>query len=83
MIIEIHQPEIEALIEQRMATGAFRDVEDVLIQALKSAPLPGAVPNDSATATGADLVAAMQAMPYKEIDIEPFRPDMPVRDVAW
>ena len=38
MTIEIHQPELEALIQQRMASGAFHDVEDVLIYALKSAP---------------------------------------------
>jgi len=38
MTIEITQPETEALIEQRMATGAFSDVEDVLLQALKAAP---------------------------------------------
>ncbi|MDQ2711241.1 MAG: hypothetical protein M3Y24_03215 [Acidobacteriota bacterium] len=38
MTIEIHQPELEALIQQRMESGAFRNVEDVLIQALKSLP---------------------------------------------
>ncbi|ADW69323.1 hypothetical protein [Granulicella tundricola] len=38
MTIEIHQPELEALIQQRMASGHFQDVEDVLIQALKLAP---------------------------------------------
>jgi hypothetical protein len=38
MTIEIHQPELEALIQQRMASGAFHDVEEVLIYALKSAP---------------------------------------------
>ncbi len=38
MSIEIHQPEIEALIQQRMASGAFHNVEEVLIYALKSAP---------------------------------------------
>jgi len=34
MTIEIHKPELEALILERMAGGA--DVEDVLISALKS-----------------------------------------------
>ena len=38
MTIEIHQPELEALIRQRMDSGAFRNVEDVLMQALKSSP---------------------------------------------
>jgi hypothetical protein len=42
MTIEIHQPEIEALIEQRMASGAFQDVEEMLLYALKSAPVPSA-----------------------------------------
>jgi hypothetical protein len=30
---------------------------------------------------GADLAAAMQASPHKEIDLEPERGPMPVRDV--
>lgn len=38
MTIEICHPELEALIQQRMGSGAFRDVEDVLIHALKSLP---------------------------------------------
>ncbi|HWN49467.1 MAG TPA: type II toxin-antitoxin system Phd/YefM family antitoxin [Xanthobacteraceae bacterium] len=32
--------------------------------------------------TGHALVAAMQASPYRDIDIEPRRAPMPVRDVA-
>jgi hypothetical protein len=42
MSVVIHEPEIEALIEQRMATGAFQSVEAVLLHALKSAPVPSA-----------------------------------------
>lgn len=38
MTIEIHKPELEALIRERMKSGAFQDVEDVLMQALKSSP---------------------------------------------
>jgi hypothetical protein len=38
MTIEIHKPELEALILERMRNGTFKDVEDVLIQALKSSP---------------------------------------------
>ena len=40
MTIEIHKPELEAFILERMKSGAFQDVEDVLMQALKSSP-PG------------------------------------------
>ena len=40
MSVVIHEPEIEALIEQRMATGAFPSVEAVLLHALKTSPAP-------------------------------------------
>ena len=32
--------------------------------------------------TGADLIAALQSSPYRDIDIEPERYRLPVRDVA-
>lgn len=35
MTIEIKRPEIEALIQQRLHSGAFESVEDVLFDALK------------------------------------------------
>ena len=34
------------------------------------------------TRTGADLIASLQASPYREIDIEPERYRLPVRDIA-
>jgi hypothetical protein len=34
--IEITKPEVEALINQRLRSGGFRDAEDVIPQALKS-----------------------------------------------
>jgi hypothetical protein len=39
MTIEIHNPEVEALIMERMRNGGFQNVEDVLMQALKTSPL--------------------------------------------
>jgi hypothetical protein len=36
MIIEIHKPELENLIRERMESGGFQDLEDVLMRALKS-----------------------------------------------
>jgi hypothetical protein len=81
MSIEIHQPKIEALIQQRMASGAFHDVEEVLLYALKSAPATSK--KTASTRTGADLVAAMHAMPYKDsIEIVHSRPHLPVSGVA-
>jgi len=35
MTIKIKNPELEALIRERMESGAFQNVEDVLLQALK------------------------------------------------
>ena len=87
MTIEIQKPELEALILERMQLGAFPTVEDALLQALKSSPLPSgqgaALSSGAPSTTGADLVAAMQASPYKEIALEPRRDHMPVRDVAF
>jgi hypothetical protein len=34
MTIEIHQPELEAMIQQRMASGAFRDIDELLTRAI-------------------------------------------------
>ncbi len=82
MTIEIHQPELEALIEERMQSGAFASVEEVLLQALRTAPKP--VPAQKLSGlTGADLMAALQTIPYKDVDLEPYRPHMPVRDVEF
>lgn len=86
MTIEIHKAELEALIRDWMRTGAFPTVEDALMQALKSSPLPAerqAGASNGTPPTGADLVAAMQASPYKEIDLEPSRERLSVRDVEF
>ena len=82
MTIEIHRPELEALIMERMKAGAFQNVEDVLMQALEaSRPVKPAPPTKNRT--GADLIAALQASPYREIEIEPARYRLPVRDVTF
>ena len=70
MNIEIQKPELEALIEQRMASGAFNDVEAVLLHALKSAPLPEAPTKPSPKRTGADIVAAIQKMPRSDDEVQ-------------
>jgi len=40
MTIEIHRPELEALIRERMNSGGFYDVEDVIMQASALRPQP-------------------------------------------
>jgi hypothetical protein len=38
MTIQITKPEVEALINQRLKSGGFKDAEDVILQALQSSP---------------------------------------------
>jgi hypothetical protein len=87
MTIEIQRPELEALINERMKTGAFQNVEDVLMQALKASPIldekDAGRSNDKSSLTGAELVEVMQASPFKEIELEPGRERMPVRDAGF
>jgi hypothetical protein len=45
MTIEITRPEVEAIINQRLLTGKFKDAEDVILQALRS--VPEAAPADA------------------------------------
>lgn len=74
MTIEITRPEVEALIQQRLQTGAFKNAEDVILDALQSS-----VPK---RATGADLIHALQSSPYPDIDLESTSERPPVRDAA-
>jgi hypothetical protein len=70
MTIEITSPDVEALIQQHMQAGAFKTPEDLIRVVLRSS-----VPE---TRTGADLIAALQACPHPEVDIEPSRVLSPV-----
>jgi hypothetical protein len=83
MTIEIHRPELEALIMQRMKKYGFKNVEDVLMQALETSPLAVTEAPTTPKLTGADLIAAMQSSLHREIEIEPARYRMPVRDVTF
>lgn len=73
MNIEITRPEVEALILERIERSSGADPEEIIFQALRQ--------SDYSRQTGAALVEAMQASPYKEIDIEPARVRLHVRDV--
>jgi hypothetical protein len=65
MPIEIHRLELEALIMQRMRNGGFHNVEDTLMQALETAPVPERMAANATKLTGADLIAAIQRSPYR------------------
>jgi hypothetical protein len=80
MVIEIHKPELQALIQERMKTGVFQSIEDALIQALQKSREHYA---KSEIRTGADLVAVMRASPYNEIELEPLGICLPIRDTGF
>ncbi len=85
MTIEIQKHELEALILQRMQAGGFTSIEDALLEALETSPIPEHHGKTSDQRTGADLIAALQASPYRELEIEPsrFRSSIPARDVTF
>lgn len=86
MTIEIHRPELEALILQRMKRGGFHNAEDALMEALQTSSVVDEHEEKSSDRrTGADLIKALQSSPYRELDIEParFRSPMPARDVTF
>jgi hypothetical protein len=79
MSVEIHEPQIEALIELRMASGAFQNVEEVLIQALTSAPLPPV--NGPAQHESKSLAQLFAESPFKGTEMEFPRDKTPLRPI--
>lgn len=67
--IEISRPELEALIEERLRTGAFQNVEEVLLDALKSAPDTKPVKRER-PAGRKSLVQLFAESPFKGLDLE-------------
>ena len=78
MTIEIHKPELETLIEHLMESGEFHSVKDALLHALTADSS-----QSEEDATGASLVAAMRACPVENVNLEPERFPMPVRNVSF
>ena len=80
-MVQIQQPEVEALIQQRLTAGGLENIEAVLLQALTDAPLPcKATSPDPAGPSGPDVIAAFQRSPHKEINIFPESFVPPVSD---
>jgi Arc/MetJ-type ribon-helix-helix transcriptional regulator len=88
MNLEIHKPELLQRVQAHIQTGQFHDVDEVLEKALDALEEKVIAPPRERTAkshdrrTGADLIAALQSSPYRELDIEPPRVRLTtVRDV--
>ena len=41
MTIEIHNPELESILQQQLKAGNFASIEDMLLQTFRGAQLPG------------------------------------------
>ena len=78
MNLEISIPELERRVREGIQSGRFHDVDELLTKALDALSEKEAAGAQS----GAAIVDAMQASPYKEIDLEPRRDHLPVRDAS-
>ena len=86
LFMEVHlKPEQEEFIQHRVSAGAYASIDDAVQAAIdlleeRESGGRGAV---TGARTGADLVAAMQASPFKDVELESTRPVMHVRDVSF
>jgi Arc/MetJ-type ribon-helix-helix transcriptional regulator len=81
MNIEIHKPELVQRVDAHIQTGQFRNADDLIEKALDALDEQAAAAAES-TATGAVVLAALQARPYPDVDLTPPRVRLAnVRDV--
>jgi hypothetical protein len=80
MTIQITKPEVEALINQRLQTGGFKDAEDVVWQALQSSPSKTTIPSSDAAAAK-DMVELFAPLRGLNIDFESDRSKDTGRDI--
>ncbi len=78
MTIQITRPETEALIRRRLQTGAFKDAEDVVFQALQSAAEPAASSKEVPAKDMVELFAPLRGL---NIDFESDRKKDTGRDI--
>jgi hypothetical protein len=80
MTIQITKPEVEALINQRLRSGGFKDAEDVVWQALQSSPPEAAAtpPNAQPAKNMVELFAPLRGL---NIDFESDRGKDTGRDI--
>jgi Arc/MetJ-type ribon-helix-helix transcriptional regulator len=82
MNLEIHKPDLARRVQAQIQSGHFHDTDELIEKALDA--LDGQVNAATpATATGAVVLAALQASPYRDIDLTPPRVRLTnVRDVV-
>lgn len=82
MNLEIHNPDLFQRVNAHIQTGRFHDTDELIEKALDALDQQ-AVPAPRTGKTGAVILKALQASPYREIDITPPRVLLTnVRDVV-
>lgn len=82
MNLEIHKPELAQRVQARIESGRFHDADELIEKALDALDEQAAAAAPLA-ATGAVVLAALQARPYPDIDLTPPRVRLTtVRDVV-
>jgi len=83
MNVEIHDPELERQLREGIESGRFHNFDEMLTKAIGALSEKEAAAQRPTNRSGALLVEAMQASPYKEIELVESRHDpMPVRDIV-
>ena len=82
MTIEIHKAELAQRVQAQIRSGQFHDADELIEKALDALDEQAAAAAPG-TATGAVVLAALQASPYRDIDLTPPRVRLTnVRDVV-
>jgi hypothetical protein len=82
MNLEIHKPELAQRVQAQIQSGHFHDTDELIEKALDALD-EQATGGTPVTGTGAVVLAALQASPYRDIDLTPPRVRLTnVRDVV-
>lgn len=74
MTLEIHNPTLVERVNEHLKAGHAHDVDDLFEKALDAFDQRSTTPTPNRdTRTGADLIAALQSSPHRELEIEPPR----------
>jgi hypothetical protein len=72
MNLEILKPELAQRVQAQIQSGHFHDTDELIEKALDALDVQAATAAPP-TATGAVVLAALQASPYRDIDLTPPR----------
>jgi hypothetical protein len=85
MNLEIHKPELAQRVQAKIESGHFHDTDELIEKALDALDIQVAAATAAppTAATGAVVLAALQASPFRDIDLTPPRVSLiKVRDVV-